>query len=109
VPPVIFKTGITLQKNRFTATFQYAYTAQQFGDATNATAPGAQGIYGVVPAYYVMDLTADYRINKLLMLSGSINNLTNNSYFTRRADSYPGPGIIPADPRSFYVTLQVKL
>jgi Fe(3+) dicitrate transport protein len=30
-------------------------------------------------------------------------------YFTRRADSYPGPGIIPADGRAAYVTPQVKL
>jgi len=33
----------------------------------------------------------------------------NNSYFTRRATGYPGPGIIPAEPRTFYTTLQVKL
>jgi Fe(3+) dicitrate transport protein len=109
VPPVIFKTGITLQKGRFSATCQYSYTAKQFSDATNSVAPGGNGLYGIVPSYYIMDLTADYKLNKMFMISGSINNLTNNSYFTRRADSYPGPGIIPADPRSFYVTLQVKL
>jgi Fe(3+) dicitrate transport protein len=109
VPPVILKTGITVQKNWFSATCQYSYTAQQFGDATNATTPSNNGINGLIPSYYVVDLTADCRLSKLFMLSGSINNLTNNSYFTRRADSYPGPGIIPADPRSFYVTLQVKL
>jgi Fe(3+) dicitrate transport protein len=109
VPPVIFKSGITVQKNRFSATCQYSYTAQQFGDATNATTPSNNGINGLIFAYYVVDLTAEYKLNKLFLLSGSINNLTNNSYFTRRADSYPGPGIIPADPRSFYVTLQVKL
>jgi len=43
------------------------------------------------------------------MLSANINNLANAHYFTRRADSYPGPGIVPADARSFYVTLQCKL
>ncbi|HTC00957.1 MAG TPA: TonB-dependent receptor [Ferruginibacter sp.] len=109
VPPVILKTGITLQKNRFTATYQYSYMAKQFGDATNATTPSDNGIYGLVPSYYVMDLTADYKLSKRFMFSGSINNLTNHMYYTRRADSYPGPGIIPADARSFYLTLQVKL
>jgi len=109
VPPVIFKTGVTLQKGRFSATYQYSYTAKQFSDATDAVAPGGNGLYGIVPSYYVMDLTADYKLNKVFMISGSINNLTSNSYFTRRADSYPGPGIIPADPRSFYLTLQAKL
>ena len=31
------------------------------------------------------------------------------SYFTRRATGYPGPGIIPSEPRTFYTTLQIKL
>jgi Fe(3+) dicitrate transport protein len=109
VPPIILKTGVTFQKNRFTATYQYSYMAKQFGDATNATTPSDNGIYGLVPSYYVMDLTADYKLSKRFMFSGSINNLTNHMYFTRRADSYPGPGIIPADARSFYLTLQAKL
>jgi Fe(3+) dicitrate transport protein len=30
-------------------------------------------------------------------------------YFTRRAESYPGPGIIPSDGRSFYLTAQISL
>jgi Fe(3+) dicitrate transport protein len=109
VPPVIFKAGITLQKDKFRATCQYSYTAQQFSDATNAVAPGDQGVWGIVPSYYVMDLSADYKLSRLFLLSATLNNLTNNMYFTRRADSYPGPGIIPADARSIYVTLQVKL
>jgi len=109
VPPVIFRSGITFQKNKLTATYQYSYTAQQFGDATNAPTPSDNGIYGPIPAYYVMDLSADYKLSKIFLLSASINNLSNNRYFTRRADSYPGPGIIPADARSFYLTLQVKL
>ena len=109
VPPVIFRTGLTLHKNRFSATYQYSYTARQFGDATDATTPSNNGINGLVPSYYVMDLTADYRLNKVFELSGTVNNLTNHMYYTRRAESYPGPGIIPADGRGLYVTLQVKL
>lgn len=109
VPPVIFRTGITFQKNRLAATYQYSYTAQQFGDATDATAPSNNGINGLVPAYYVMDLSADYRLSRIIQLSGTVNNLTNHMYYTRRADSYPGPGIVPADGRSFYLTVQVKI
>jgi Fe(3+) dicitrate transport protein len=108
VPGVIFKTGIAFRKNRFSASFQYAYTGQQFTDATNAVFT-SNAINGLVPAYSVMDLSADYTLNKTFSLSGSINNLTDSHYFTRRADSYPGPGIIPSDGRSFYLTLQIKL
>ncbi|MEP6748819.1 MAG: TonB-dependent receptor [Bacteroidota bacterium] len=109
VPDIILKSGITLKKNRFSATAQYSYTSRQFSDATNATAPSNNGINGLVPAYYVIDLTVDYKLSKTFMLSGSLNNLTNHYYYTRRADSYPGPGIIPADARSFYLTLQIRL
>jgi Fe(3+) dicitrate transport protein len=109
VPPVIFRTGLTFQHRRLTASYQYSYTARQFGDATDATTPSNNGINGLVPSYYVMDLTADYRLSKTLALSATINNLSNHRYYTRRADSYPGPGIIPADGRAWYVTLQVKL
>lgn len=109
VPAVIFKTGLALRMKKFSATYQYAYTSKQFSDATNSTQPSNNGINGIVPSYDVMDLTVDYMINRIFSVSASINNLTNNMYYTRRADSYPGPGIIPADARSFYVTLQVKI
>ena len=45
---------------------------------------------------------------KNFKIESGINNLMNTSYFTRRATSYPGPGIIPSESRSFYTTLQVK-
>ncbi len=106
---LFFKAGVTLQKNKLKATWQYSYTAKQYSDATNAVASAYQGIWGIVPSYYVMDLSAEYKFNNLFLLSATVNNLTNHMYFTRRADSYPGPGIIPADARGFYLTLQVKL
>ena len=36
-------------------------------------------------------------------INGGVNNLLDKSYFTRRTDEYPGPGIIPAVGRSFYI------
>jgi len=109
VPPIILKTGLMLKMKKLSVTYQFAYTSQQFSDATNSTEPSNNGINGMVPAYYVMDITANYVFSKIFMVSASVNNITNNVYFTRRADSYPGPGIIPADARSFYFTLQVKI
>lgn len=108
VPDVIFKTGVTLRKNKFAASYQFSYTASQFTDATNAIFT-ANAIDGKIPAYQVMDFSAQYEFNKIFSLYGTVNNLANKMYFTRRADSYPGPGIVPADARSLYLTLQVKL
>lgn len=108
VPDVLFKTGLTLRRPRWAASYQFSYTGSQFTDATNAEFT-ANAIDGKVPAYKIMDLSAEYYFSKVLALYASINNLGNAMYFTRRADSYPGPGIVPSDGRSFYLTLQVKL
>jgi Fe(3+) dicitrate transport protein len=107
-PDVIFKSGLSYKRKKFSASYQFAYTSSQFTDATNATFT-ANAINGLVPAYTVMDFSAEYQLSKVFTLQGSVNNLANAKYFTRRADSYPGPGIIPADARSFFFTLQVRL
>ncbi|MEO3403602.1 TonB-dependent receptor [Mucilaginibacter sp. CAU 1740] len=107
-PSVIFKTGLNFQYQHFKANYQLAYTSSQFTDATNAVLT-TNAIDGLVPAYTVMDFSAQYDLSKILTLEGSVNNLADKRYFTRRADSYPGPGIIPANARSYFLTLQVKL
>jgi Fe(3+) dicitrate transport protein len=56
-----------------------------------------------------MDISGKYQINKTFAVEGSVNNLADTRYFTRRAESYPGPGIVPADARAYFLTLEVKL
>lgn len=107
VPPLNLKSGITFRKNDFTATAQIMYVEEHFTDATNAN-DDPRAVYGIIPSYYVTDLSLGYRYNKHYALEAGVNNLTNNHYFTRRATGYPGPGIIPAEGRNFYVTLELK-
>lgn len=107
-PDLIFKTGLSYQHKRFSASYQIAYTSDQFTDATNAVFT-ATATDGLIPAYTVMDFSADYKLSKTFSIQTSVNNLADKKYFTRRAESYPGPGIIPADARSYFLTLQVKL
>lgn len=107
VPALNFKGGLSFRWQDFRLTYQYAFVEEHFSDASNAIrTPTA--IEGIIPSYHVMDLSMSYQY-KFLKLEGGINNLTNNLYFTRRATGYPGPGIIPSDGRSFYVTLEVKI
>jgi len=106
VPPVTLKIGNTLQYKQFSTTLQYAYTAEHFSDASN-TLRTASAIEGIIPSYSVVDWSFAYSW-RMLRAEFSINNLLNEQYFTRRAEAYPGPGIIPADGRGFYGTLQVK-
>lgn len=107
-PDVIFKTGLSYKDKRLSASYQLAYTSSQFTDATNATfVPSA--VDGLVPAFTVMDLSAGYQLSKTFKLLVTVNNLADKRYFSRRADSYPGPGIIPGDGKGLYLTLEVKL
>ena len=106
-PNHILRTGLTFKVPRFSSTINYAYISKQFSDASN-TIFSTNGSNGIVPAYYVMDWSSKISFNAF-KIGMSINNLTGNKYFTRRATSYPGPGIIPAEPRTFLVSLEVKL
>lgn len=107
VPPIMLRTGTTYKYAGFSSTLQFAYTHEHFSDATNAIRTST-AVEGIIPSYKVMDFSVSYTYKKLTF-EGSINNFLNESYFTRRAESYPGPGIIPADGRSFYITIQTKL
>jgi Fe(3+) dicitrate transport protein len=107
VPEIITKTGISFKHKNIKATYQYAYTAEQYTDATNAEFT-SNAVNGLIPAYAVMDFSVEYNYRWFTIASG-INNLSNAVYFTRRSEGYPGPGILPSDGRNYYVTLQVKL
>ncbi|UII19827.1 TonB-dependent receptor [Fulvivirga ligni] len=108
VPPFSLKTGVNASIGRLKLAYQFSYTQQQYSDASNAEkTPSA--VEGIIPTYYVMDLSGAYQFNQYFGIEAGINNLTNNYYFTRRASGYPGPGIIPSDGRSFYITLKGKI
>lgn len=103
VPNTIFKTSLAFHWKDLIVSGQYSFVGQQFTDATNAL-QSADAVNGLIPAYQVVDLSMKYKI-KSFSIEGNINNLLNTSYFTRRAVGYPGPGIIPSDRRTFYLTL----
>ncbi|RMG30347.1 MAG: TonB-dependent receptor [Bacteroidetes bacterium] len=106
VPPFNLKTGLNLSWKELKASFQYAYVARHYTDATNALrTPTA--VEGIIPAYQVMDLSLQYRLGRVQLETG-VNNLANALYFTRRASGYPGPGIIPSDGRSYYFSVQLE-
>ncbi len=107
IPPINLKSGFNFSYKNFQASYQVAYTAAQFSDATNAEFV-ADATRGRIPAYSVQDLSFSYQ-HKNYRIQTGINNLTNATYFTRRATAYPGPGIIPSDGRNFYFTLGLSL
>jgi Fe(3+) dicitrate transport protein len=107
VPRFNYRTGFTYKYKDFRTTIQWAYLSQQYSDATNTSTVVPNAVIGIIPSYQVMDWSAEYTY-KWFTLIGGLNNLLNATYFTRRAEGYPGPGILPSDPRNFFVTLQAK-
>lgn len=111
IPDVNFKTGLNFGYGNLLGSLQYTYLSRQFTDATNAPQDindNQRGIEGEIPAYDILDFSLAYSYKKWKLEAG-VNNVLDNSYFTRRATGYPGPGIIPSEPRTFYTTLQFKL
>lgn len=108
VPKANIKSGIRFGLGKFKLGYQYTFVSTQFSEASNAVLGNYTGIVGQIPAYSIMDISLSYEY-KRYKLEGTINNLTNRYYYTRRATGYPGPGILPSDGRGFYVTFQVKI
>ncbi|MEM9848133.1 MAG: TonB-dependent receptor [Bacteroidota bacterium] len=107
LPDYNVKTGLAYGYKKFIASLQATFVGEQFSDAANTTR-AFKGVFGVIPAYSVFDLSAKYPFSESLTLSGSVNNLLDNFYFTRRAPAYPGPGIIPALGRTWNITLELR-
>ena len=108
-PANIFRGGITAGYKGFLLTAQISSVGETFSDANNTVAASANGNTGLIPSYTVTDLTATYKFTKGINLKAGINNLFDERYFTRRAGGYPGPGALPADGRTFFISVGAKL
>lgn len=107
-PEHILRTGATISYRWIALTMQLSNVSGAYSDANNTVSPTANGQTGWIPGYTVADLTAVVTVNRQLSFKGGINNLSDVRYFTRRAGGYPGPGVLPADGRSFFITLNAK-
>lgn len=108
-PRYIHRWGATYARKGLSLTWQLSSVGDAFADASNTVAANATATTGLIPAYQVQDVSASYQFLKRFNLKASVNNLTDERYFTRRAGGYPGPGLLPADGRTFLVSLGMKL
>jgi Fe(3+) dicitrate transport protein len=107
-PAHILRTGMTVAYKTVSLTGQLSYTDKSFSDANNTITPSANAQNGLIPAYTVIDLTAVYKYSARFNIKAGINNLGNQKYFTRRAGGYPGPGALPADGRTCFISVAAK-
>lgn len=107
-PGVTLRTSLGYRMAKGGVTVTRSQVSKIYTDANNTTA-SANGNTGVVPGYQVWDLSASYQLSEIFGLRFSVNNLTDARYFTRRSAGYPGPGLLPADARSFVGSLTINL
>jgi len=108
VSPFILKSGIKYKYKGWSLQVQGSYNSEQFSDASNSIVPSGDAVIGLIPSYLVFDFSARYAFTKFVQLEAGVNNFTNQKYYTRRASGYPGPGILPSDGISGYLTVQFK-
>ena len=108
-PRYIHNFGLTWSFKGFSSTIQNRRTGMIYSDANNTETPTTNGVTGKLDGYSVYDLSMEYRFLEKFNVRAGINNLDNTTYTTRRAGGYPGPGILPNDARTFFMSVGVKL
>lgn len=108
-PRYIHNFGLSWSNSSISTTVQYRMSGRIFTDANNSNTPSANGITGILDDYRVFDLSTEYKFLKNYNIRAGINNLFDEEYATRRAGGYPGPGVLPGEGRTFYISIGAKL
>lgn len=108
-PRTINRFGIQYKFKRFTANLQYNQVSDVYTDAHNTELPNSKSTVGKLAGYQVIDASCTYLINGKYNIKLGVNNLTNSKYATRRSGGYPGPGILPANGRTLFFSIGVKI
>jgi Fe(3+) dicitrate transport protein len=107
-PDFVHRYGFNYNLKTFSTSLTINQMAATYTDANNTEAATPNGQSGKIAAYTVVDWSSTLTVKKIYTLACGINNLMNKKYAARRAGGYPGPGLLPGEARSVYVTLGVK-
>ncbi len=107
-PQTVGRYGATYSIQDFSATFQLNQVSEVYTDAVNTEKPNATGTIGKISGYVVMDASFTYVFAGKYNVKAGVNNLADEMYATRRAGGYPGPGLLPANGRTMFVSIGAK-
>jgi Fe(3+) dicitrate transport protein len=107
-PRYVLNLGLTYTIKELAMTIQNRTSSKVYSDANNTKLPSLNGITGEIEGYSVYDFSCETKVKKNYKISFGINNFTDTSYTTRRSGGYPGPGILPGDGRTFYISIGGK-
>ncbi|WP_206212240.1 TonB-dependent receptor [Wenzhouxiangella sp. XN79A] len=105
-PEYLVRAGFIYDTPVFNATLTATLVDEQFWqDSNSPRGSGGDLIEAVIPAYEVLDFSAEYRLGENWTLFGGINNLLDEDYYSRvRSD-----GIEPAAERTVYGGFRFEL
>ena len=106
-PKIVANLTLSYQLESLNTALTAHHRGEQYGDASNTVeipTDAAGGIWGgLMPAYTLLDITAQYTLVNNLRLFGAVKNLTDKRYITGlRQGIYAGP------ERSFEVGVSYK-
>jgi Fe(3+) dicitrate transport protein len=105
-PDYLIRTGVLFDSRDLTVSLTATLVGEQFWqDANLPRGAGAGVIDAEIPAYEVVDLSAEYRIGSQWAIHGGINNLLDQDYFSRVRND----GIEPALDRTLYLGFRFEL
>jgi Fe(3+) dicitrate transport protein len=107
-PRNINRFGISYKRKRFSMSCQYNQVSSIFTDALNTEVANSKATIGKLEGYALLDITASYLIKGKYNVKAGVNNLANEMYATRRSGGYPGPGILPGNGRTFFLSIGAK-
>lgn len=108
-PEQIYTIGLSYEMKGFSTTFQTRSSSSVYTDAMNTEAANAAGTVGKINGYQVYDLSASYHFWEHYKIQAGINNLFDAKYATRRSGGYPGPGLLPGEGRTAYLSFGIKI
>lgn len=109
VPEWTSRNGFQLHYKTATLLVQHSFVDESFSDPLNTVTPSANGARGIVPAYTLWDINMSWRFLERYFLRATLNNATNEQFFTKRPTGYPGAGVWSSDGRSFVLSFGVRI
>lgn len=104
-PNYIHRFGGTYSIEGFSATFQLSSVGDVYTDAANTQMSNATATIGRLSGYTLLDASLTFRFKENYNLKAGVNNIADEKYATRRATGYPGPGILPGNGRTVFVSI----
>jgi Fe(3+) dicitrate transport protein len=108
VPKHIARYGLNAKWKQLRVALMGNYVDAVYTDAMNTETPNATATIGRINAYRVFDASISWKPSERISITGGANNMTNAVYATRRSAGYPGPGLLPSNGRTFFVTVIVS-